>query len=188
MLGRMGCRASRCRRRGIELTDPKQDRLGQDLGDREAVRLSGRDLEDARRLLRLLTEAEHEPDTPNPSRALYERLQGGSSKLQQRARQLLALRQRRTQFFGKSMFGEPAWDILLVLYSAGEGLTMNRLAVMSGVSQATGLRWMNYLTDQKFIARESHPTDARSLRVRLTEKGKAQLDAYLSDALELGGC
>ena len=185
MLGLMGCRTSRCRRRETRLTDPKQDRFASGHAQSGSVTLSGRDLEDARRLFELLSKATR-PDHGNGlARAIYERLQDETASLDYKARQILALRQRRVSMFGKAMFGEPAWDILLVLYTAGDGLSMNKLSELSGVSQATGLRWMHYLVDQKLIARESHPTDAISLRVRLTEKGKDSLDAYLSGVGDL---
>jgi DNA-binding MarR family transcriptional regulator len=168
------------------LTDPKHDRLSAECLSAKSVTLTGRDLADARRLFELLSGAEDLGDGNSLARALYERLRSEGGMLEQKARQILALRQRRSNFFAKAMFGEPAWDILLVLYTAGEGLTMNRLAQLAGVSQATGLRWMNYLSDQKLIKLESHPTDARSMRVLLTDKGRETLDAYL-DTIELGG-
>jgi DNA-binding MarR family transcriptional regulator len=169
------------------LTDPNHDRFSTERLPAKSITLTGRDLADARRLFGLLSDAEELGDGSGLARALYERLQSEGGILEKKARQILALRQRRSNYFAKAMFGEPAWDILLVLYTAGEGLTMNRLAQLSGVSQATGLRWMNYLSDQKLIKLESHPTDARSMRVLLAEKGRETLDAYLSSAVELGG-
>ena len=168
------------------MTDPNQDRFSAERLPAKSVTLTGRDLSDARRLFGLLSDAEEPGDGTRLARALYERLRSDCGILEQKARQILALRQSRSNFFAKAMFGEPAWDILLVLYTAGEGLTMNRLAQLSGVSQATGLRWMNYLSDQKLIKLESHPTDARSMRVLLAEKGREALDAYLTGAGELG--
>ena len=168
------------------MTDPNHDRVTENLPEK-SVTLTGRDLTDARRLFGLLSDVEESGDGSRLARALYERLRSEGDILEQKARQILTLRQKRSNYFAKAMFGEPAWDILLVLYTAGEGLTMNRLAQLSGVSQATGLRWMNYLSDQKLIRLESHPTDARSMRVLLAEKGRDALDAYLTSAVELGG-
>ena len=168
------------------MTDPNHDRVTEHLPEK-SVTLTGRDLTDARRLFGLLSDVEESGDGSRLARALYERLRSDADILEQKARQILALRQKRSTYFAKAMFGEPAWDILLVLYTAGEGLTMNRLAQLSGVSQATGLRWMNYLSDQKLIKLESHPTDARSMRVLLAEKGREALDSYLTSAVELGG-
>jgi DNA-binding MarR family transcriptional regulator len=169
------------------LTDPKQDRFSIEPAEFKSVSLTGRDLEDARRLFQLLSGAGSARASSLP-RSLYERIQGDDSRLLHRATQIIALRRRRVQTFGKGMFGEPAWDILLVLYTTGGGLTMNRLAQLAGVSQATGIRWMGYLFDQKLISKQPDPTDARSLRVMLTNKGKSALDAYFSGAVELGDC
>jgi DNA-binding MarR family transcriptional regulator len=165
------------------MTDPKQDRLS----DQPAsVTLSGRDLEDARRLIGLLVNAETLLPADVPL-ALYERLHGESGRLKHRARQILALRERRYRIFGKAMFREPAWDILLVLYTSGGGLSMNRLGQLARVSPATGLRWINYLSDHKLVIKEPHPTDARTFRIVLTDKGLCKLETYLSEADELGG-
>lgn len=169
------------------LTDLKHDRFGVEGAQRKSITLSERDLEDARRLFGLLAEADRPGERSDLPHILYERLQSASGRLQHKARQILALRERRAKTFGKAMFGEPAWDILLVLYTAGGGLTMNRLAQLAGVSQATGLRWMNYLADRMLIERAAHPTDARSSVVKLTEKGNASLEAFLSAAVELSG-
>jgi len=169
------------------LTDPNHDRFGAERLPAKSITLTGRDLTDAKRLFGLLSDEEEPGDGSRLARDLYARLRNEGDILEQKARQIVALRQRRSNFFAKAMFGEPAWDILLVLYTAGEGLTMSRLAQLSGVSQATGLRWMNYLSDQKLIKLESHPTDARSMRVLLAEKGREALDAYLTNAVELGG-
>jgi DNA-binding MarR family transcriptional regulator len=169
------------------LTDPNHGRFGAEHLPAKSVTLSGRDLLDARRLFGLFSDVEEPGDGSRLARELYERLRSGGGILEQKARQILALRRRRSDFFAKAMFGEPAWDILLVLYTAGEGLTMNRLAQLSGVSQATGLRWMNYLSDQKLIKLEAHPTDARSMRVLLAEKGRDALEAYLTGAVEPSG-
>lgn len=165
------------------MADPKQDRIETELGARKTVSLTERDIEDAKRLFAILAGAQSEGQSL--PRALYERLQSETGKLQQRARQILELRGRRARIFGNAMFGEPAWDILLVLYATGGGITMNRLAQLSGQSQATGLRWMNYLADQKLVDRVAHPTDARSLNVVLTERGRTSLEAFLSDMDDL---
>jgi DNA-binding MarR family transcriptional regulator len=166
------------------LTEFKHDGLSPDHLRPRYVGLSDRDIADAKRILGRLS-ASGPCDNSNVTRSVYERLKG-EGWLLQRANRLVALRQRREKIFGKAMFGEPAWDILLVLYTAGGGVSMSRLAQMSGHSQATGLRWMNYLVDQRLITRESHPNDARSFRVLLTDKGKASLESYLSVAVELG--
>jgi DNA-binding MarR family transcriptional regulator len=80
------------------------------------------------------------------------------------------------------MFGEPAWEILLLLYAlqSGPRPTVSRLAELSGATKSTALRWLEYLESQRWVQREPHPTDKRAIFVNLTENGRAALEAYLS--------
>jgi DNA-binding MarR family transcriptional regulator len=86
------------------------------------------------------------------------------------------------------MLGETAWDLLLVLYAfdqGGQRLTISNLISFTTAAYATGLRWMDYLQNEGFIARESHPTDRRSSFVELTATGRQLLDTYFSELLIL---
>lgn len=160
--------------------------MSRDLTDRElankAVQLSPRDLADAKRLLALLTREASDPETIDPAGHCRHDLRGVYALIS-RAREILAERRRRYELFGKGMFGEPAWEILLLLYvlESGPRLTLSRLAELSGASKSTALRWLDYLESQHWIRREPHPTDKRSAFVELTEIGRARLEAYLSD-------
>ena len=80
------------------------------------------------------------------------------------------------------MFGEPAWDMLLLLYAqdSGQRQTVNRLIELSEGSKTTALRWIDYLETQRLIERSSHPTDRRMAFVELTEKGRGAIEVYLS--------
>lgn len=171
------------------MTDADHRRLPSKSSQPKAVTLSERDLEEAKRLAELLSREDPETKGNELSRILHERLQDERAKLERRAQQILALRRRRIERFGKAMFSEPAWDMLLILYASNssERLTVNRLIRLSGASKATALRWIDYLVDQRLIVRTAHPTDARCVFVVLTEKGKGSLDAYLSDSVEVDG-
>lgn len=166
------------------MTEADHRRLSTAGAQQKVITLSGRDLEDAKRLLRLLS---GEPSSgSNLPQVLHDRIHGDRAKLERRARQILDLRVRRVERFGRAMFGEPAWEMLLVLYATGDTrLTVNRLIKLSGASKATAIRWLDYLADQGLISRETHPTDLRRLFVVLTEKGTASLNAYLSQTGEL---
>ena len=98
-----------------------------------------------------------------------------------RAHEILSRRQRRLRHFGKAMFGEPAWEMLLALYVEGARVPVTRLTELSGGTKATAIRWIEYLEKERLIKREPHPTDRRSLIVHLTDRGLATLEAYLSD-------
>lgn len=144
------------------------------------VALTGRDVEDARRLLGLLTESQtcRAPGGGAPA--------SSPAKLLARARRILEVRRKRVERFGRAMFGEPAWEILLLLYvSQGSArFTASRLARVAGYSKATAIRWMDYLEKERLIRRRPHPTDQRSLFVELTDQGTGSLELYLTDILD----
>lgn len=86
------------------------------------------------------------------------------------------------------MFGEPGWDILLILYTEEDESrpTISRLATAAGSPMTTGLRWLDHLESQQWICRRPHPTDGRVDFVELTDKARNALDSYFSEALTIG--
>ena len=146
------------------------------------INLSERDVRAAARVLGVLTGLEAglsrgvEADQPRASDEDREECRA-------RARQHLHSRRSRAELFGKSMFGEPAWDMLVVLYvndAFGPRQTIGTLAALSGAPKATAVRWIQYLEGHNLIDRESHPVDRRTAFVSLSEKARALLDAYFS--------
>ena len=102
------------------------------------------------------------------------------------ARQTFADRALRAQFFNEVMFGEPAWDMLLVLYvseQTGAEHTVSGLLSLAGAPHTTSLRWLDLLTKERLVSRRAHPTDKRVVYVALTDKGLGALDAYFSAAI-----
>ncbi len=83
------------------------------------------------------------------------------------------------------MFGETAWDVLLLLYieRGGQRLTVGRLTDRVGAALTTVLRWLQFLETRGFIRREPHPNDARAIFVELTPKAIQSLDLYFSAIL-----
>ena len=81
-------------------------------------------------------------------------------------------RRRRCALFGDdTLFGEPAWDILLDLFIAG--IRQKRVAVTSAcigaaVPTTTALRWLKILEEKGLIAREEDAEDARRTFLRLS--------------------
>lgn len=148
------------------------------------VLLSGKDVDDASRLMRLLSEpSENAPpasSTARPqviSRALL--IEGASKELRQR--------RRRSQVLPEDMFGEPAWDILLQLYVEQQGsrLKIARLTNELNLPATTVLRWLSYLQDKQLVRREVHPTDQRSVIIELTPDAIQAIDSYLFDVLAI---
>ena len=153
----------------------------------KTVTLSEKDVRDAARLLRLISEempwadlslSRHAGSTSrsaNPSRR---------DELVDRARTVLHTRRLRVRHFNRVMFAEPAWDILLLLYLAesSEGRqTIGQLATLIETPLTTVLRWVGYLEKEHLIQRIDHPTDRRIVFVRLTDKGRDSLDAFLGE-------
>jgi hypothetical protein len=105
--------------------------------------------------------------------------------LQRKANENLRARRKRSQIFGAPMFGEPAWDMLLILYVLQNGprLTVSRLTEHSRLPATTALRWLDYLEEHGLIRRESHPTDRRAFFVELSDLGLSKMNLYFSETL-----
>jgi hypothetical protein len=151
------------------------------------ITLSRKDLLAARRLLQLLLSAEREAEDdlqlnpPKNSAKFVDR-----SALVARARDEFHNRRRRAEVFGPSMFGEAAWDMLLVLYIldvSGQRQTIGSLLRFSGTPMSTAKRWFDYLAAHDLVRREDHPTDRRTAFVSLTEKAREKLDLYCSETI-----
>ena len=153
--------------------------------DRKIVRLTNRDVDDAKRLLALIVNDEAASVDAAFGEAASSHQELPRSALTARARELLAHRQKRTRWFGEAMFGEPAWDILLLLYvaRAGQRHTITSVSEAANVSKSTAIRWVGYLAHHQLIRRDPHPIDKRMSFLELTEKAVGALEQYLSDTL-----
>lgn len=102
-----------------------------------------------------------------------------------KAMELLQDRKRRSGLFGKAMFGEPAWDMLLALYVhdwTGARFTVSALIEHLGTPTSSASRWLLYLSAEGLIHREEHPTDRRKCFVSLSSRGRSLIETYLGDA------
>lgn len=163
--------------------DQDQDALRQDA--ERTVRVTDRDVAEARRLLSLLADVESGGRSQaGPAGAARET---GPGELVGRARAILASRRRREGLFGRTIFGEPAWEMLLLLYlgPSESRRTLGRLGELAGISKSTALRWIDYLDRMGLVRREPHPTDKRAVFIELSEKGREALDLYLSGTFSL---
>ena len=101
-----------------------------------------------------------------------------------RARIILHSRRVRERYFKRAMFGEPAWDILLVLYIAdlsGTRQTIGKLAEWIETPLTTAVRWIGYLEKERLVERQPHPTDKRTVYIQLLPKGRQAMGEYLSE-------
>lgn len=106
-----------------------------------------------------------------------------------RVGRILKLRKARDDIFGRSLFGEPAWDMLLHLYDAhlqGRPECVTSVCAASGVPPSTALRWIHCLLDRKWILREGDSCDQRRLIVSLSPKGVLAMECFF-DQPELAG-
>ena|SRR5579875_3880372 len=99
------------------------------------------------------------------------------------ARDMVDARARRRELFPQTLFGEPAWDILLHLYAGPPSADIAALSVAAGAPVTTIERWMTFLQAQGYV----RPSDDRSPETavfRLAEKAIRALDIYLAEILE----
>ena len=102
------------------------------------------------------------------------------------ARDLYALRRKRDDLFDASIFGEPAWDILLDLYTAdisGAQISITSACIAAAAPATTALRWINVLLDQGMIERFNDNSDGRRSFLRLTSETRTKLDSLLGVTL-----
>jgi DNA-binding MarR family transcriptional regulator len=97
------------------------------------------------------------------------------------ARQVLDERTMRIAHFPGGIFGETAWDILLVLFSKENHLNMIAADIAAELNTAltSTVRWIHYLEQQSFIQIRLDPLDARREIVELTPEGMRTVSAYV---------
>lgn len=84
-------------------------------------------------------------------------------------------RSRRREFFCSGLFSDPAWDILLELYSAfleQRRISVSALCDASEVPSTTGLRWIAALESEGLLYKTSDPFDGRRIYVNLSRNGR----------------
>lgn len=142
------------------------------------VSLSDQDVSDAIRLMRLICDAQGRSTERGLSSL------SGSEQIDQclpLARTIFLSRRLRQRYFPKSIFGEPAWDMLLALFTnvdSGEDPTVTNLAHHVDCPLTTALRWLDYLEQARFITRRPHSTDKRVMVVNLTSSAREKLTTY----------
>jgi hypothetical protein len=102
------------------------------------------------------------------------------------ARQAYRDRRRRNEIFqNESLFGEPAWDILLDLFIASKErklVPVTSACIGAAVPPTTALRWLQVLEKEGLVVRECDTRDARRVFVRLSAEAYARMVAYFNES------
>jgi hypothetical protein len=91
----------------------------------------------------------------------------------QPAKELMACRRQREKLFGKELFSDPAWDILLDLFiaqSERRDVAIGSACIVAAVPFTSGLRWCQLLEKRELVYRTRDPRDGRRIFLRLTDK------------------
>lgn len=94
----------------------------------------------------------------------------------------LKARRLREDMFGPELFSDPAWDILLDLYTAearGERVQVTSLAIAARVPHSTAIRWAGNMTHAGLLDREQDPRDARRIHISLSPRARMLMQEYL---------
>ena len=107
----------------------------------------------------------------------------------EQARRTYRARRSRAELFGdETLFGEPAWDILLDLFIAaksGKRVPVTSACIGAAVPTTTALRWLTLLEERGLVVREADDTDARRVFVRLSADAYARMVGYFTRAANL---
>ena len=109
-----------------------------------------------------------------------------TEKLAGIAASIYAARKRRTELFDPRLFGEPAWDMLLILFiskARGDRMSTSKLCSTSSTPHATGLRWIDRLQQQDLVQRAPSDDDSRVMLVEITPLGFDHMRRYVVDGI-----
>jgi hypothetical protein len=93
-------------------------------------------------------------------------------------------RRARDRYFDRTLFGEPAWDIMIDLFiqqSSGKTVSVTSAAIASQVPVTTALRHLAMLQKAGLVERMRSAADARVKLLRLTKEGYTRIGSWLLD-------
>lgn len=93
-------------------------------------------------------------------------------------------RRLRFRYFPESLFGEPAWEVLLELLQAqieGRTVTVTALSEAAGTPGSVTLRWLNHLVGHGLIRRRPDPHDTLTELVELEPMASEAMRRYFDD-------
>ena len=102
------------------------------------------------------------------------------------AASIYRLRFQRANQFDPTLFGEPAWDMLLDLFIQrvkGKRVSTTGLCLGADVPHSTGLRHIERLCEEGILRRSAAKDDKRLILIELTPKGLRLMRDYLTNAV-----
>lgn len=100
----------------------------------------------------------------------------------ERAKNYYRKRRVREQMFGNSdLFADPAWDLLIDLFIAGEEgtqISVSSACIAAAVPGTTALRWINVLESRGYVSRFNDPLDARRINLSLSPTATERMRTY----------
>lgn len=99
------------------------------------------------------------------------------------ADRIYAERRRRDDMFPPDLFGEPAWDLLLAMFTAraeGRPMILCRAYKAAGVTDTTGRRLLDKMEAEGLISRRRAPRSRKMRIVELTDDAVERLVDYLT--------
>ena len=100
------------------------------------------------------------------------------------ARREIGMRRKRNYTFGDAIFSDPAWDILLLLFSKlpeRECLFVSELSMEGRIPLTTTLRWIATLEAKALVWRRDDENDRRAVNIGLTTHGQKLMRSYFAD-------
>ncbi len=145
---------------------------------RNILRQSGPSGHKTAQSLGLRSEREDLPRADGAGGALDAALPGALANARRSVRRLLL---RRQLLGADSLFGEPAWDMLVELFIAyceGAKVPSGALGIGSGLSSSSAQRLVQRLVDAQLVVRAPDPDDGRRHFVSLSPEIAHRLTAY----------
>ena len=141
---------------------------------------SGQPLEPSNDTIRIATALGSHPDRSLPG---LEAVARSSSKPVSAASVEALIRQRalRSMYVPGKVLAEPAWDMLLELLHAElteRSVVASILCKAAGISNATGLRWIDVLVSQGLCIRTTGPS---TVCIQLSEHGSEAMRGYFAE-------
>jgi DNA-binding MarR family transcriptional regulator len=100
------------------------------------------------------------------------------------AAEIYRMRRARDRHMPVGLVGEPAWDILLALYSEEPAkLPVSTVCYGSGTPPTTALRWIGVLERRCLLERANHHKDGRIVLLSLTPEGRLIVERCLKEML-----